>query len=74
MACLSLWPLFTVVQGYRKGLIEPFARGFYNTYEREGGPRFWASMGWNALLGAFSMGRARGYKERTAAGAEQHMQ
>jgi tetratricopeptide (TPR) repeat protein len=54
MACLGLWPLFTVVQGYRRGLIEPFARGFYNTYERESQPaRFWASMGWNALLGAF---------------------
>jgi tetratricopeptide (TPR) repeat protein len=54
ITCLSLWPLFTVVRGYRKGFFEPFARGFYNTYERETQPkRFWASMGWNALLGAF---------------------
>jgi len=54
MVCLSVWPLFTVVRGYRQGLIEPFARGFYNTYERETQPkRFWASMGWNACLGAF---------------------
>jgi len=54
MVCLSLWPLFTVIRGYRKGLIEPFARGFYNTYRRETQPkRFWVSMGWNALLGAF---------------------
>ena len=43
-----------VVRGYTKGRIEPFARGFYNTYERETQPkRFWLSMGWNALMGAF---------------------
>jgi len=54
MVCFSLWPLFTVVRGYTKGRIEPFARGFYNTYERETQPkRFWLSMGWNALMGAF---------------------
>lgn len=49
---LGCWALFTVAQGFAKGRIEPFARGFYNTYERETQPkRFWVSMGWNALLG-----------------------
>jgi tetratricopeptide (TPR) repeat protein len=46
------WSLFTVVQGFRKGQIEPFARGFYNTYERKTQPkRFWASMAWNGIFG-----------------------
>jgi len=46
------WALFTVVKGFAKGKIEPFARGFYNTYERETQPkRFWASMAWNAIFG-----------------------
>jgi Flp pilus assembly protein TadD len=46
------WALFTVARGFAKGRIEPFARGFYNTYVRETQPkRFWVSMGWNTLLG-----------------------
>jgi regulator of sirC expression with transglutaminase-like and TPR domain/MFS family permease len=56
------WSLFTVAQGFAKGEIEPFARGFYNSYQRETQPkRFWASMTWNAIFGclclwlAFSM-------------------
>jgi hypothetical protein len=46
------WSLFTVVRGFSKGQIEPFARGFYNTYRRETQPkRFWASMTWNGIFG-----------------------
>jgi tetratricopeptide (TPR) repeat protein len=58
------WSLFTVAWGFTKGRIEPLARGFYNTYERETQPkRFWASMTWNAAFGclflwmAFTMSR-----------------
>jgi tetratricopeptide (TPR) repeat protein len=50
------WALFTVARGLSKGQIEPFARGFYNSYEREAQPRrFWASMSWNALFGCFCL-------------------
>jgi tetratricopeptide (TPR) repeat protein len=46
------WSLFAVVQGFRKGCIEPFARGFYNTYQRDAQPkRYWVSMGWNSIFG-----------------------
>lgn len=58
------WSLFTVARGFSKGQIEPLARGFYNAYERETQPkRFWASMGWNSIVGclclwlAFTMSR-----------------
>jgi tetratricopeptide (TPR) repeat protein len=45
------WSAFTVARGFSKGQIEPFARGFYNTYERETQPkRFWASMAWNSAF------------------------
>lgn len=52
----GVWALFTVVQGLARGQIQPFARGFYNTYRREQEPkRFWASVTWNALFGCFSL-------------------
>ena len=45
------WSLFTVARGLSAGRIEPIARGFYTTYERQTQPkRFWASMSWNALF------------------------
>lgn len=48
-ACFGCWALFTVLQGFENGRIQPFARGFYNTYERETQPkRFWVSMGWRS--------------------------
>lgn len=54
MIAVGGWSLFTVAQGLIKGEIEPFSRGFYNTYQRETQPkRFWASMTWNAVLGCF---------------------
>lgn len=52
MAACGAWSLFTVFKGATNGKIEPFARGFNNTYERHLMPkRFWASMTWNALFG-----------------------
>jgi tetratricopeptide (TPR) repeat protein len=50
------WALFTVIRGISNGQIEPFARGFYNTYQRETQPkRFWASMTWNGIFGCFCL-------------------
>jgi hypothetical protein len=50
------WALFTVARGFAKGQIEPFARGFYRTYQRETEPkRFWASMTWNAICGCLCL-------------------
>lgn len=48
----AAWALITVARGFTKGRIEPFARGFYTTYERDSQPkRYWASMAWNTMLG-----------------------
>lgn len=48
------WALITVARAFANGQIEPFARGFYNTYERETQPkRFWASVAWNTIFGCF---------------------
>jgi len=50
------WALFSVARGFANGRIEPFVRGFYNTYERETEPkRFWASLGWNGIFGCFCL-------------------
>ncbi len=52
MAGCGAWSLFTVVKGATVGTIEPFTKGFHNTYERVTQPkRFWASMTWNAVFG-----------------------
>ena len=59
----SFWPALlavfgtfacgTVVRGLANGRIEPLVRGVSSTYERATQPkRFWASMAWNAALGA----------------------
>ena len=46
------WALFTVLQGFKRGEIEPIVRGFSGLYHRDSQPkRFWASVMWNALLG-----------------------
>lgn len=56
MIGIGTWALFSVARGFSKGEIEPFVRGFYNTYERETQPkRFWASMGWNGILGCICL-------------------
>jgi tetratricopeptide (TPR) repeat protein len=56
MIGFGCWSLITVAQGYSKGQMEPLARGFYNTYQRETQPRrFWASMTWNAIFGCFCL-------------------
>jgi tetratricopeptide (TPR) repeat protein len=61
MVSFGAWALFTVARGLTKGKIEPFARGFSNSYERETQPkRFWASMGWNAIFGGFFLWLAFG--------------
>lgn len=50
--CLGAWSLFTVLQGFAKGRIQPFLRGIYHTYKRETQPRrFWASVAWNSCFG-----------------------
>jgi hypothetical protein len=50
------WSLFTVARGFSKGQIEPFLRGFYNTYKREEQPKpFWASMAWNGVFGCLCL-------------------
>jgi tetratricopeptide (TPR) repeat protein len=50
------WSLFTVVQGFTNGQIEPFARGFHNAYQRETQPkRFWAAAAWNAIFGCLCL-------------------
>lgn len=49
---LGAWALFTVSQGFATGRVEPFIKGFRDTYEREGQPKgFWASLTWNSVLG-----------------------
>lgn len=56
MIGFGCWSLFTVAEGFLRGRIEPLARGFYNTYERETQPkRFWASIAWNTTLGCLSL-------------------
>jgi len=54
MAAFAAWALFTVGRGFATGRIQPLARYFYDTYDREAEPkRFWASMAWNATMGGF---------------------
>jgi len=54
MAAFAAWALFTVGRGFATGRIQPLARYFYDTYDREAQPkRFWASMAWNATMGGF---------------------
>lgn len=61
MIACGCWSLLTVVQGFSNGQIEPFARGFYNTYQRNTQTkRFWLSMAWNALFGLTLFGLAFG--------------
>lgn len=59
MIATGCWSLITVARGFSNGHIEPFARGFYNTYQRETQPkRFWFSMAWNAFFGLALFGLA----------------
>ena len=53
MGAFGAWALFTVPHGFMSGRIEPLIKGFHDTYERRAHPkRFWASMAWNAAMGA----------------------
>jgi tetratricopeptide (TPR) repeat protein len=59
IACMGLWAVYSVPRALITGQIEPFVRGFNDTYRRESQPkRFWASVVWNALLGAACVGLA----------------
>lgn len=54
--CIGAWSLFTVAQGFVTGRVQPFTRGFHETYERRVQPkRFWASLAWNAIVGCLSL-------------------
>lgn len=67
MVACGAWALATVARGFSKGRVLPFAQGFYNTYERQSHPRrFWASMGWNALLGCLLLWLAFQMNEQAA--------
>lgn len=56
MAAIGGWAISTVARGFWIGLIEPFSRGLHGEYERRSQPkRFWASMGWNAIVGCGSL-------------------
>lgn len=48
----GLYLLYTVINGFLSGRLSPAIRGVYGTFDRASEPwRFWASMGWNGLLG-----------------------
>lgn len=50
---IGAWVLFECSQAAVTGSVSPLIRGFNLTYSREGEPkRFWASLSWNAVLGA----------------------
>jgi tetratricopeptide (TPR) repeat protein len=52
MLALAGWSLFTVARGISKGQIQPFIRGFNDSYDREAQPTgFWASVAWNVMIG-----------------------
>jgi tetratricopeptide (TPR) repeat protein len=56
MVCLGAWSLFTVSRGLVTGQVQPFVKGFNDTYARDGQPkRFWASLAWNALFGCMCL-------------------
>ena len=52
IAALAAWVLYTVIQGFLTGKIEPAIRGNFSEYDRNTQPkRFWSSLAWNAALG-----------------------
>jgi Tfp pilus assembly protein PilF len=52
MMCFGAWAISTVPKGFMTGRVQPFIKGFHETYERGTQPkRFWASLAWNALFG-----------------------
>lgn len=49
---VGAYALGTLLPGWREGEIEPLTRGLSRTYSKLDHPkRYWASMGWNALMG-----------------------
>ncbi|WP_454885914.1 hypothetical protein [Sphingomonas oryzagri] len=84
MTACGGWALTTVWRGIVTGRIQPFAKGFYRTYERGAQPkRFWASLGWNAIFGCMCLWIAfkvneqgaddRCYDSRNAYSAQEEM-
>ena len=59
MVGLGGWALYTVPRGLATGQVEPFVRGFNDTFTRDSQPRrYWASLTWNGLLGCLCIGLA----------------
>jgi len=55
-AVAGAWPLLSIAIGFLNGRVEPFLRGVHRNYDRRSQPRrFWASMGWNALVGGLAV-------------------
>jgi tetratricopeptide (TPR) repeat protein len=58
-ACIGAWAIYTVPMGLVTGAVRPFLNGIHATYSRHEHPRrFWASLIWNAVLGALCLGFA----------------
>ncbi|ONF95860.1 lipoprotein NlpI [Sphingomonas jeddahensis] len=56
LGALGVLALFTVVKAMATGSIEPMIRGLSSTYRRDAHPRrFWASMGWNSVIGGLML-------------------
>lgn len=52
LGVVGSFALGTVFRGWRSGRIEPLLRGFSRTFDRDEQPvAYWASLGWNAVLG-----------------------
>lgn len=52
LGAIGTYALGTTIHGWRNGRIEPLLRGLSRTFDREEQHlRYWASLGWNAVLG-----------------------
>jgi len=59
LLAFGVWTLSTVIRGFVCGVIQPISRGYSPTFNRDSQPkRYWASMGWNGLLGCLVLGGA----------------
>ena len=53
------WSLVTAAFGFWARRLQPFARGFHDSYDRATQPkRYWASMAWNGFFGCLALGLA----------------
>lgn len=61
LGAIGTYALGATIQGWRNGRIEPLLRGLSRTFDREEQPaRYWASLGWNAILGCALLAGAAG--------------